>query len=159
MLADKVRSRLLVIGFMPVCLFFSLSSCNKGGVDDPANSFSAITRADSTGAILSSDPSVWAPIPAVGVEFLPKGAYPDPCKAGRDFMLGWRLAQTDSISITINDSPTDVLNTLGAWLKAPGSYVVSAPMNGFKPGIYCVYFKVVRPDSTYVTYGDVQVSN
>ncbi len=159
MLTGQVGTRASILSCATLSLLLLLSSCNNSGTDNPANSFSGITRADSTGALLSSDPSDWAPIPAVGLEFLPKGAYPNPSKAGKGFNLGWHTTQTDSIVITINDSPTHVINTVGAWLEVPGSYVVNYPMSGLQAGIYRVYFKVVRHDSTYVTYGDVQLSN
>lgn len=159
MVTGKVGSRAFIVGSTTVSLFLLLSSCNKGGIVDPGSSFSGITRTDSTGMVLSSDPGDWEPIPAVGMEFHPQGAYPNPCKAGTGFNLAWHLTQTDSIFITMNDSPAHVLDTLGTWLQAAGNYLVHFPMTGYQPGIYRVYFKVVRPDSTYVTHGDVQVSD
>jgi len=93
------------------------------------------------------------------MEFQLQGAYPNPCRTGTGFDLGWHLVQTDSILVTINDLLTHVVETMVTWRNDSGSYVVTAPITNFQPGIYRIYFKAIRPDSEYINYGDVQVSN
>lgn len=74
-------------------------------------------------------------------------------------MLEYHLIRADSVLITLNDSPTHIVETIGTWKNDSGSYAMADQMTSLQPGIYRVYFKVIRPDSTYVTYGDVQVTN
>ena len=120
--------------------------------------FSGITEEDVTGKVISEDPDDWRPITAVGMEFKTAGAYPNPCSGPDGFSLCWRLITTDSVLITVNDSPRHVLLTSLSKRLEAGQYCCRQPMGLLKPGIYRVYFNIVRPDTTYVTYGDVQVN-
>lgn len=144
-------------------LFFFIiiivSSCNKDKAVEPESKspFSGISKADSIGKILTSDPDDWKPIKEAGMEFFPEGAFPNPCFAPTGFSLQFRLRAQDSVVITINDTPDHPLRTCLAEKLVPGMYAISVKMGLYDPGIYRLYFKIVRPETTYVSYGDVQI--
>ncbi len=134
--------------------------CKKDNVLPPSElitPFFGISYADITGEIVEPDSDDWKPLSAVGMQFTPKGAYPNPCEIGIGFSLQWHLAAADSVMITLNDSPDHVVQTVYAKRLAPGNYEIRSQATGLLPAIYRVYFRIVRPESTYVTYGDVQV--
>ena len=136
--------------------------CKKESTVDPAaplvTVFHNISRADSTGVVIDPDSDDWKPITPIGMSFNP-GAYPNPCRTGGGFVLAWHLFVADSVNITVNDAPDHVVETILAQKLAGGNYAVRSSMAGLQSAIYRVYFRIIRPDSTYVTFGDVQVGN
>ncbi len=142
-------------------VILTIMSCKKDDtIDSPAQSmtsFTGITRTDSTGTISGpADSSDWRPISAVAMEFPGGvGAYPNPCHDR--FSLEWYIRSKDSVLITLNDSPQHSIATIVTQRLDSGEYTISKSLAGYQPGIYRLYFKIVRPDSTYVTYGDIQV--
>lgn len=144
---------------MFILIIIFISSCSKSKVVEPENKspFSEISKADSDGKILSSDPDDWKPIEEAGMEFFPKGAYPNPCFAPSGFSISFRLSKQDSVVITINDAPDHSLRTCLAKKLVPGQYAITVKMGLYDPGFYRLYFNIVRPETTYVSYGDVQI--
>ena len=136
------------------------SSCKKNQVADPPFStpFSGISQANFMGEILSTNPDDWKPITATGLEFRPQCAYPNPCDADTGFALQWYVPTTDSISLTLNDSPEHVLRTFLQLKIDSGTHYYASSLSGLQPAIYRLYFSLIRPESTYVTYGDLQVN-
>jgi len=142
------------------CFAVFIVSCKKNTVVDPpaenTTPFTGITETDSTGTMLSVDPDDWKPISAVGMEFPENvGAYPNPCH--NYFSLEWFIRSKDSVLITVNDSPEHSVTTILAQRLDSGEYVISKSLASYRPAIYRLYFKIVRPDSTYTTYGDIQL--
>ena len=89
------------------------------------------------------------------------GTYPNPCNAEWGCSIAWLQRTRDSVLITINDSPTHILKTfnfirLDSGLIGYGFY--NHALSGLQPAIYRLYFHVIRPDTTYTTYGDIQVN-
>ena len=151
------------IGFIVAVFALLNGGCKTNDIVDSQilliTPFSGISRSDIMGHILEPDSNDWKPLNGIGMEFLPKGAYPNPCDAQIGFDLGWRILSADSIFVTINDWPEHALHTLFAGRLVPGQHVIMAHVDGLLPSVYRVYFHVVRHDSTFTTYGDVQVAN
>jgi hypothetical protein len=138
-----------------------LSCREEHTVDPPAElvtTFFGISRTDETGRVTEPDSNDWMPLASAGMSFT-DCAHPNPCKSGIGFVLQWRLMVADSVVITINDAPTHVLDTLLSRRLAAGNYADRVSMTGYQRAIYRVYVHIVRADSTYTTYGDVQVVN
>lgn len=151
-------------GFGITCLVTALLivGCKKESAVDPPTQlvtpFFGISRTDSTGYIIEPDSDDWKPISTVGMHFT-WIAHPNPCKPGNGFVLQWRLQVADSVVISINDTPEHVLESLLSRRLVAGNYAESVRLVGYQTAIYRVYFRIVRADSTYMTYGDVQVAN
>jgi len=161
MLTDS-RNRNVVRVALFIGVIFTVMSCTKDkSVDPPAQMitpFSGITHTDSTGAINGSiDSSDWKPISALGMQFPGEvGVYPNPCQ--NLFSIEWVMRSKDSVSITLNDSPQHIVTTILAQRLDSSEYAIRRSLAGYQPAIYRLYFKIIRPDSTYVTYGDIQVN-
>jgi hypothetical protein len=149
-------------------IILTLISCTKDKSVEPQTElpktpFTGITHTDSTGIVNGSvDPDDWKPISAIGMEFSRGiGTYPNPCNAEWGCSIAWLQRTRDSVLITINDSPTHILKTfnfirLDSGLIGYGFY--NHALSGLQPAIYRLYFHVIRPDTTYTTYGDIQVN-
>jgi hypothetical protein len=160
MRTNNVNRKLVrVILFVGVIL--TMMSCKKDQSVDPTaqliTPFTGITHTDSTSAIVGSvDSADWKPISVVGMQFPGEvGAYPNPCHD--IFSLEWIIRSKDSVLITLNDSPQHSMVTIFTQRLDSGAYAIRKSLAGYQPAIYRLYFKIVRPDSTYVTYGDIQV--
>jgi hypothetical protein len=145
------------------CMFVGLvlvvAGCHKDNSVDPSNDlvtpFHGISKADTTGYVSEPDSDDWRPLSGVGMSFQP-GAYPNPCKAGIGFVLPFHLTSNDSVVVTINDTPGHIVKELLSRRLVAGNYALVGSL-GLRSATYRVYFRVVRAESTYVTYGDVQV--
>jgi hypothetical protein len=148
---------------LPVLL---LISCKDNTVDP--GPFSGITETGITGPEPTGnvDPDDWRPIfdcasPDTGEIDIPPctrayPAYPNPSVGTCMFTFG--LATPDSVVITLNDQPTHVAKTILARTLAAGMYAVHIDFAGLNPGIYRLYFCIIRPPDTFSTYGDIQVN-
>jgi hypothetical protein len=145
-----------------ICLVLALfaTSCKKDNSVDANEAlvtpFYGISKTDETGTVSEPDSDDWKPLSSIGMSFTTI-AHPNPCKPGIGFVLQWRLQAADSVNITINDAPIHALNTLLSKRLVAGQYALTEHLDGYQPAIYRVYFRIVRGDSTYSTYGDVQV--
>ena len=154
-------NRNFVGALLCIGVVLTLMSCSKDkSVDPPAQlitPFTGITHTDSTAAIVGSvDSADWKPISAVGMQFPGEvGAYPNPCHD--IFLIEWVMRSKDSVLITLNDSPQHSMVTIFTQRLDSGEYSIRKSLAGYQPAVYRLYFKVIRPDSTYVTYGDIQV--
>ena len=149
-----------ISGFFLCALALLVTGCKKEDVVNPPTpippSFTGISRSDSAGNFATADSDDWKPIPAAGMQFQPQGAYPNPCLSATGFNIGWHLLSPDSVLITINDTPEHIVKTPLSRILEPGNYVTNVRMGLLDPGIYRLYFYIVRPETTYVTYGDIQ---
>jgi len=149
---------MLCIGIIAV----SIAGCKKNEIVDPSTAlitpFQGITRTDVTGTVLEADSNDWKPLTDAGMRFQP-GAYPNPCRVDTGFQLAFHLFSSDSVDISINDAPNHILRTIISRRLIAGNYEVASRVSGFSPAIYRIYCRVIRAESTYVTYGDVQVLN
>jgi hypothetical protein len=162
MRTNHIADHIMICAMLLCSLSFLIVSCKKNDVVDPPTGmttpFTGITQTDSTGRVLSIDPDDWKPIAALGMEFPGQGgAYPNPCH--RYFTLYWHLSSKDSVVITLNDSPQHSMATLFNQRVDSGNYsITNSSLASYQPAIYRLYFKIVRLDSTYVTYGDIQIN-
>jgi hypothetical protein len=161
MRTNHIADHIMICAMLLCSLTFIIVSCKKNDVVDPPTGmttpFTGITQTDSTGKVLSIDPDDWKPISALGIEFPGQGgAYPNP--SYRNFTIYWHIPSTDSVVITLNDSPQHSMATLFSQRIASGTYAIQGSLSNYQPAIYRLYFKVIRPDSTYVTYGDIQLN-
>ncbi len=115
--------------------------------------YSGITSTDGNGSVLSVDTADWKPIDALGTFVNP--AFPNPCTTNFNFIF--RLAAADSIVITLNAAPSAVVEVIASGRFGQGQFQVIGDVASLSPGIYRVYFTVVRGGALYTTYGDVQV--
>lgn len=160
MVAKTLSPKLSVLCALFAALVIS-NSCNQA---DPANSptlavtdFAGVTNTDSTGIITSIDPDDWKPFSVGNVEFILHAAYPNPCTAGKGFSFAWYQQSRDSVLITLNDSPSHLVTTFIAQTLDSGQYVFHNRLDNFQPAIYRLYFRIVRPDSIFTSYGDIEV--
>jgi hypothetical protein len=148
--------------FLVIVAAIAITSCHKDSNSivsaDPPTPFTGITKTDVTGAVTSADPDDWKSLVSAsgGIDPL-HPAYPNPCDTSKGCSLAWRMLSADSLLITLNDSPTNRLKTVYNGRLQPGQYTVRVYTSGLAPAIYRVYFKIVRPDTVFTTYGDVQV--
>lgn len=149
-----------ICGFLLSALALLATGCKKNDVVNPPpplpSPFTGISRSDSTGYIATADSDDWKPIPGAGMQFRPQGAWPNPCLGATGSKIGWFLLSADSVVITINDAPDHIVRTPLSRNLEQGAYELSVGMGLFDPGIYRLYFSIIRPETTYVTYGDIQ---
>jgi hypothetical protein len=158
------RNCVRVVLFIGVIL--TMVACKKeNSVSPPAQlttSFTGITHTDSTGfgVVGSADSSDWKSISIGRIQYILHPAYPNPCSAGKGCVVAWWQQSQDSVVITLNDSPSHILATFISQRLDSGQYAYSLHnhLNGFQPAIYRLYFHVVKADSTYTTYGDIQIN-
>ena len=147
-----------------ICLVVALvaPSCKKDNSVEANKTlvtpFYGISKTDQTGTVAEPDSDDWKPLSSVGMSFT-WIAHPNPCEPGSGFVLQWRLQVADSVTITINDAPSHALATPLSRRLAAGQYALTERLDGYQPAIYRVYFRIVRADSIYSTYGDVQVGS
>lgn len=63
----------------------------------------------------------------------------------------------DSVVITLNDHPNRVINQILTRKLVAGMHSITVSLAGLEPGIYRLYFSIVRPPYVWTTYGDIQV--
>jgi hypothetical protein len=158
-------NRTLVGVALFVGLILTMISCKKdNSVDPPARlitPFTGITYTDITGRITGLvDSTDWKPISIGKIEYILHPAYPNPCSADTASVLSWWQQSRDSVVVTLNDSPSHILATFISQRLDSGQYAYSLHnhLNGFQPAIYRLYFHIAKADSTYTTYGDIQVN-
>ncbi len=86
----------------------------------------------------------------------PFPAYPNPAVGSCYFQ--YALATTDSVLITLNDMPEHVVKTIVAHKQSAGMYVAQIDLSGLEAKIYRLYFVVIRPPYSCLSYGDIQVN-
>jgi len=119
----------------------------------PTVPYVGITTTDNIGGIISSDADDWKPIQGLQVH----PAYPNPTHALESFTLDFRTFSTDSVRITVNRSPDVVYTVVLDERIIARRYLIGPSVALLNPGIYRVYFSIIRPDTTIVTYGDVEI--
>jgi hypothetical protein len=134
----------------------AVAGCRQEEIVTPPqeSAFSGITVTDGSGNVLSNDPDDWNPILEAGVGMYP--AYPNPCTSFGGFYLEFGLTARDSILITLNDTPSEVVDTIASGAFDPGNHQIHVN-TGSRQGLYRVYFTVLTSDVMYTTHGDVQV--
>jgi hypothetical protein len=136
-----------------------IQGCREGQPTEPPAlpQFSGITQTDANGNIISIDPDDWQPIPAVGLTVMP--AYPNPCQSTQGFTFNLKLTNSDSVAISVLDSPTHIYRSVFSVRLAAGSYQAQVNTTGDPPLVYRVALDVIRQDTVYSTHGDVEVTN
>ena len=159
-------NRNLVGVMLFIGVILTIISCKKdNSVDPPAQlitPFTGITHTDSTGfgVVGSVDSSDWKSISIGKIQYILHPAYPNPCSTGTGCDITWWQQSRDSVVITLNDSSSHILATFISQRLDSGQYAYSLHnhLNGFQSAIYRLYFHVVKAESTYTTYGDIQVN-
>lgn len=92
-------------------------------------------------------------------EFIPRPLYPNPT-SGQMSTLGWAL-QTEGliISFSLNKTPKDSLFFYSTDPLSAGFHEYAVSLKGIKPGMYRIYLSAKRNSTTYLSHGDVMVSN
>ncbi len=121
----------------------------------PVVTFSGITATDYQGNVLSVDTADWKPIAALGIVLRP--AYPNPCSIS--FTVAFTMPGADSISITVNSTPSVNWETIAEGVYGKGEQLVLGNAGSLPSGIYRVYFNAFRNGITYTTFGDIQVAH
>ena len=145
-----------------ICLLGMLASCKSDEIVNTSTQittpFTGITKTNIAGNILSIDASDWKEFSIGKLKYLPQPVRPNPCTSDTGFVFQWLQQSRDSVIITLNDSPSHIMATLVAQKLDSGAYAVQGNVKAFQPAIYRLFFKIVRPESTYTTYGDVQIN-
>ncbi len=124
---------------------------------DPPPMFEGILETDATGTVLGGDTTDWVPAPETnGLAIITSGvmpAYPNPTTGS--VVLGFALADTDSVVIVVYDRPgappvDSVLNSGG---MPPGTHRITWDPQ-LPPGLYRV---VIKSALGLDSYGDVQL--
>jgi hypothetical protein len=142
----------------------TLSACKDNGSIPPPDQFVGITETfyDPTpiGAVDADD---WKPMfdcpptPPFSIPTCTKAypVYPNPASGSCTFYC--TISQTDSIIITLYDKPNHPVSTIANRRFQGGVYSFTINLSGLQYTIHRLYFTVVRPSGTYMTYGDIQV--
>jgi hypothetical protein len=164
-------------------MLLCLVACKKEGiVDTPVKfvtPFTGITETDSTGPnpIGKIDTSDWKPLmdcPAdtstpfakrlTGGEYanIPPctvnyPAYPNPAR--KSFQVEFVINDQDSVILTLNSSPSVIVEQLLNRRLTAGVYSISVNGLNLQPAIYRVYITVFRQSDVLHSYGDVQIDN
>ena len=151
-----------------LCLaLYVLSSCDGNEFIGPPEEFLGITETvnDPT-PIGSIDADDWKPLfdcppPDTTVpSALPTctkayPVYPNP--ASGSIIFNFTVSQSDSIIISLFDRPYHRISIIANRRFVAGAYSFTISLNGLQYTVHRLYFTVVRPTGTYVTYGDIQV--
>ena len=151
-----------------LCLaLYVLSACDGNEFIGPPEEFLGITETlnDPTpiGIIDADD---WKPLfdcpppDTTGPSTLPtctkaNPVYPNPASGSCTF--DFMVSQSDSIIVTLFDRPYHLISIIANRRFAGGAYSFTISLSGPQHTIHRLYFTVVRPTGTYVTYGDIQV--
>jgi hypothetical protein len=92
-------------------------------------------------------------IDTVIVDLIP--ACTNPASNVTSFRLATPIA--DSVVITLNDKPHNIVRTVFSRRVHPGIYQFEIDLTGFQPNIYRLYVHFIRPTVTYTSYGDIKV--
>ena len=168
-------------------LAFVIVSCKKNNVADPpagiTTPFTGITETDSTGRepIGKVDPDDWKPLmncpssprilhvssPVDSVKIDTMISLPPPCTkiypaypnpASKSSTIYFSLNERDSVVITLNSTPTNVMKELIKQRLAAGTYAIQVNGSDLQPAIYRVYITVFRQSDVLSSYGDVQIN-
>jgi hypothetical protein len=82
-------------------------------------------------------------------------AYPNP--SSTYFMVQYSLSATDSVYMTVNDSPTHIVIELVKERHSAGMYSVQLDASSLSSGIYRVYISVFRLTDVLHSYGDIKI--
>jgi hypothetical protein len=185
MRTNQIAGHITICAMLLCSLTFLIVSCKKNNVADPppgiTTPFTGITEMDSTGRepIGKVDPDDWKPLmncpssprilhvssPVDSVKNdttqLPPctkiyPAYPNP--ASKYFTLIYDLNEEDSVVITLNSTPTNVMKELVKQRLAAGGYAIQVNGSDLQPAIYRVYITVFRRSDVLSSYGDVQIN-
>jgi hypothetical protein len=172
-------NKVLTVSIISVC-FVVLFSC-KDKSTQSTMAFEGITETSATSwtPIGNVDPDDWKPLMDCPASpnivhlsgFLKRDtvtstiptctkiypAYPNP--ANKTFALQFSLSETDSVVLTLNSTPTNVVQELMNRRAASGTYLLYVDASNLQPAIYRVYISVLRQSDILRSYGDVQIVN
>jgi len=177
---------IMICAILLCSLAFLFVSCKKNSVADPpagiTTPFTGITETSPTGPepIGKVDSSDWKPLmdclssPKIAhisstesvkndsvIETLPTctniyPAYPNP--ANKICTIYFSLNEQDSVVMTLNSTPTNVMKELVKQRLAAGTYAIQVNGSDLQPAIYRVYITVFRLSDVLSSYGDVQIN-
>jgi hypothetical protein len=186
MRTNHITDHIMICAMLLCSLTFLIVSCKKNNVADPpagiTTPFTGITETDPTGPepIGKVDPDDWKPLmdcpssPKIlhisSTESVKNDSvadkptctkihpvYPNP--ASKNFIISYSLNEQDSVVITLNSTPTNVVKELLKRRLAAGSYSIAVNGSDLQPAIYRVYITVFRQSDVLGSYGDVQIVN
>jgi len=155
-------------------------SCKNNNTIQPEITFEGITETSDKGPepIGNIDPDDWkammncSSIPKIGninnsdtvgpVVTIPKctkiyPVYPNP--ANKSFAVNFSLNEADSVFVTLNSSPSNVVKELVKQRLMAGAYSITVNGSDLSPGIYRIYIFVYRASDVLTSYGDVKLIN
>ena len=185
MRTNHMADHIMICSILLCSLAFLIVSCKKNNVADPpagiTTPFTGITETAPTGPepIGNVDPDDWKPLmncpsnpkilhvssPVYSVRNdttqLPPctkiyPAYPNP--ASKSSTIYFSLNERDSVVITPNSTPTNVMKELIKQRLAAGTYAIQVNGSDLQPAIYRVYITVFRQSDVLSSYGDVQIN-
>jgi hypothetical protein len=84
-------------------------------------------------------------------------AYPNP--ANKSFSINFSINETDSVVVTLNSTPTTIVNVLFQRRASAGMYSIIIDGKELQPALYRIYITVFRQADVLHSYGDVQIVN
>ena len=139
------RICLLLLGVLVSCDNAGNEGCGSGG-------FCNITQCPGN----QTDQDDWQPLYIGSTDTIGLGpTCPNPTSGITRF--GFSLPRRDSLVISLNDRPDNTVRNIDDRQFDAGFYVKQIDLSGLKPDIYRLYFKVIRGNVTYSSYGDIKV--
>ena len=179
MRTNQMADHIMICAILLCSLAFLIVSCKKNNVADPpagiTTPFTGITETAPTGPepIGKIDSSDWKPL--MDCPLSPKDSvindttivqlptctkiypvYPNP--ASKSFTLMFALNEEDSVVITLNSTPTNVMKELVKQRLVAGTHALQVNGLDLQPAIYRVYITVFRQFNVLSSYGDVQIN-
>jgi hypothetical protein len=180
MRTNHLADHIMICAMLLCSLAFLTVSCKKNNVADPpagmTTPFTGITETDSTGPypIGTIDSDDWKPLlmncPADSgiqikindtlIQSLPacpfiRPVYPNPAR--KYFVINFAINGPDSVILTLNSTPTDVVKELINRRLEVGVHSVYVGGSSLQPAIYRVYITVFRQSDVLSSYGDVEI--
>jgi hypothetical protein len=185
MRTNQITGHIMICAMLLCSLTFLIVSCKKNNIVDPTSRittpFTGITEMDSTGRgpIGKVDTDDWKPL--MNCPSIPKllrvyspvdsikndtiqypyctkiyPAYPNP--AGKTCTIIFTLNEEDSVVITLNSTPTNVIKELVRQRLAAGTHALQVNGLDLQSAIYRIYITVFRQSDVLNSYGDVQIN-